>query len=1031
MTDKPFYLRPILNSPYYPPCEHHVFNADGTPTALDPEPGRRRSTYITPVPASRKKSVKDQSSFAYGDRGEDGQEYGPSRIINELRGYLDSWRRLPESADWGVTATTKRLLQHWRHHGFEGPRPFFCQLEAVETAIWLAEVADRRRQHRAIFGALERANALSNPELFRLSMKLATGAGKTTVMAMLIAWQTANAVRMPNSKRFTKGFLIVAPGITIKERLRVLLPSDPNSYFKTREILPPDMLPDIQKAKVVITNYHAFQLRSKMSINKTSEGALSGWREEKIQKIETEGEMLRRAVGDLLHVKNPIVINDEAHHCYREKPGATDEDDLKGDDRREAQQNNEEARLWINGLEALKRRNGLTNVYDLSATPFFLRGSGYSEGTLFPWVVSDFNLVDAIESGIVKLPRVPVADNAIEGGMPVLRDLWSHIGKQLPKKGAGKAGDIDPSQIPNLLQSALKALYDHYAKEYELWEQASIGVPPVFIVVCNNTATSRLVYEWISGHTRLDEDGEERTVGKGNLELFRNFDEHGNRLPRMRTLLIDSHEIEAGGDLDPAFRKAAANEIDAFKRERQDRDGAGGAGEVTEAELLREVMNTVGQKGRLGERIRCVVSVSMLTEGWDANTVTHILGVRAFGTQLLCEQVVGRGLRRLSYQLTEETDRNGHRIFGPEYADILGIPFDFASEPMVQKPAKPKPITQVMALKERAALSIRFPRVAGYRSVLPADSFAARFTGDSTLTITPKLVGPSRTQMAGLAGEDHELVAGFDQTRESTIAAELTKKLIELRYREGSQEPPFYLFGKLLPIVRRWVAEHLKTEGDTHKAMASAYPDLAEKACTLIYAAIVRGADGGAPQIRAMLDPYNEAGVTDHVRFPTTKTELWTTAPDKSQVNYVVCDSEWEAEFARVVERHPKTLAYVKNQGLGFDIPYLRGQGGTEKRRYIPDFIVQMDDGGGPDDPLNVVVEIKGFRDLDVQVKSETARSLWVPGVNALGTFGRWAFVELMEPYKMSDEWTDLAETAWAKKVDGLAVEIARKDAAE
>lgn len=731
--------------------------------------------------------------------------------------------------------------------------------------------------------------------------------------------------------------------------------------------------------------------------------------------------MLRRAVGDLLHVKNPIVINDEAHHCYRRKPGESDEVDLKGDDRKEADQNNEEARLWINGLEALKRRNGLQCVYDLSATPFFLRGSGYAEGTLFPWVVSDFNLVDAIESGIVKLPRVPVADNAIQGGMPVLRDLWSHIGKDLPKKGAGKAGDIDPSQIPNLLQSALKALYAHYEEEYRLWEQAGIGVPPVFIVVCNNTATSRLVYEWVSGHTRPNEDGEERTVGRGNLELFRNFDEHGNRLAKMRTLLIDSHEIEAGGDLDPNFRKAAAPEIEAFKRERQDREGAGGMGEVSEGELLREVMNTVGQKGRLGERIRCVVSVSMLTEGWDANTVTHILGVRAFGTQLLCEQVVGRGLRRLSYQLTEETDKNGNPIFGTEYADILGIPFDFASEAMPQKPKAPKPVTQVMALKERTALSIRFPRIAGYRTVLAADSFTPNFNDDSTLTITPALVGPSRTLMAGLAGRDHELVAGFDGTRESSIASELTKKLIELRYREGDQEPPYYLFGKLLPIVRRWVTDHLKVEGDTHKAMIYAYADLAEKACTLIFAAIVRGTEGGPPRIRAMLDPYNSEGRTDHVRFPTTKTELWTTAPDKCHVNYVVCDSAWEAEFARVVERHPRTIAYVKNQGLGFEIPYLRGQGGTEKRRYIPDFIVQLDDGRGSDDPLNVIVEIKGFRDLDVQVKSETARSLWVSGVNALGTFGRWAFVELREPYKMGEEWGDLVEAAWEDKASMVA----------
>lgn len=284
MTDKPFYLRPILNSPYHPPCEHHVFNEDGTPTALEPVPGRRRSSYVTPVPASRKKSTKDQASLGLEDADEGGQSYATARIINELRGYLAAWRRLPDAADWGVTASTKRLLQHWRTHEFQHQRPFFCQIEAVETAIWLAEVANRRGQHRSIFNALEKANAEANPELFRLAMKLATGAGKTTVMAMLIAWQAVNAARTPNSKRFTSGFLIVAPGITIKERLRVLLPSDPDNYYKTREIVPPDMLPDVLKAKVVITNYHAFQFRSTMAINRVSEGTLSGWRKEKIQK---------------------------------------------------------------------------------------------------------------------------------------------------------------------------------------------------------------------------------------------------------------------------------------------------------------------------------------------------------------------------------------------------------------------------------------------------------------------------------------------------------------------------------------------------------------------------------------------------------------------------------------------------------------------------------------------------------------------------------------------------------------------------
>ncbi len=583
------------------------------------------------VPAARRQKPRAEQAELGLDEGSGATRYNPSVIVNEIRTHVDAWRSLPQPADWGVTPTTQRLLQHWRHYNFHNQRPFFCQVEAVETAIWLHEVARGKKQYAHIFRTLETANEEANPELFRLALKLATGAGKTTVMAMLIAWQAINHARQPNSSLFSRGFLIVAPGITIKDRLRVLLPSDPENYYRTRELVPPEMLTELGNAKVVVTNYHAFQMRERLDTNKTGRAVLAGWRNEQLITRETEGEMLQRACGELLSLRNIVVINDEAHHCYRERPGAEAEKD------EEAKENREAARLWISGIEALKRKTGLRAVYDLSATPFFLRGSGYEEGTLFPWVVSDFSLVDAIECGIVKLPRVPVSDNAVNAETPVFRNLWDHIGKKMPKKGAGKSGELDPrNQFPDLLATALFSLYDHYKREFAEWERAGIGVPPVFIVVCNNTATSRLVYEWIAGFERGIE-GERRFVHAGHLELFRNYDEHtGEPLPRMNTILVDSHQIESG-TLDDAFKQVAAAEIDQFRREKAEREGAASAGAVSDSEILREVMNTVGRKGRLGEHVRCVVSVSMLTEGWDANTVTHILGVRAFGTQLLCE----------------------------------------------------------------------------------------------------------------------------------------------------------------------------------------------------------------------------------------------------------------------------------------------------------------------------------------------------------------------------------------------------------
>lgn len=282
------------------------------------------------------------------------QEYNPTPIINEIRGYVDQWRSLSNPNDWGVTPETARLLQHWRHHEFEGIRPFFCQVEAVETAIWLTEVAPRLGARTAKFWEhIKGANAQINPDLLRLALKLATGAGKTTVMAMLIAWQTVNAVRHPNSKTFSRGFLIVAPGITIRDRLRVLLPNDPESYYRNREILPPDMLPDIDRAKIVITNYHAFKLRERLNLAKGTRDALAGWRGEQITTVETEGQMLQRVMPELMGMKNIVVLNDEAHHCYREKvadPEGDTLDDLKGDEKAEAKEASEAARMWISGI---------------------------------------------------------------------------------------------------------------------------------------------------------------------------------------------------------------------------------------------------------------------------------------------------------------------------------------------------------------------------------------------------------------------------------------------------------------------------------------------------------------------------------------------------------------------------------------------------------------------------------------------------------------------------------------------------------
>jgi type III restriction enzyme len=995
--ENPFFSQPILNSPYEYPRRHWELDKDGQPTQQIVE-YRRGAEFITPIPKPRKqKRQKSNQIPMVLDEGKGlstvEQEYDATGTINLVRNYVDQWRMIPDPNDWKVTPESARLLQHWRHHQFTDIRPFFCQVEAVETLIWLTEVAPKGgKKEKELLERLESASNEANPGLFRIALKMATGSGKTTVMAMIIAWQTINALRYPTSKKFTRGFLVVTPGITIRDRLRVLQPNDPDSYYANRELVPSDLLPELGKAKIVITNYHAFKLRERIPLSKGGRSLLQG-RGEELNTMETEGQMLQRVMPELMGMKNIMSINDEAHHCYHEKP-EKEEDDLTGEEREEAEANNEAARLWISGLEIVSEKIGLVQVVDLSATPFFLNGSGYAEGTIFPWTMSDFSLMDAIECGIVKLPRVPVADNIPGGEMPKFRNIWEHIRSKMPKKGRGKSKDLDPLSLPVELQTALEALYGHYQKTFDLWKQANISSPPCFIIVCQNTAISKLVYDFISGFQRQNDDGTSDLV-PGRLELFRNYDEYGNPMARPNTLLIDSEQLESGSALDDNFRKMASDEIERFRRDIIQRTGnQRDADNITDQDLLREVMNTVGKPDKLGGAIRCVVSVSMLTEGWDANTVTHILGIRAFGTQLLCEQVVGRALRRQSYDLNE------NNLLDVEYADILGIPFDFTAKPVISPPQPPRESVHVHAMRpERDALEIQFPRVAGYRVEMPNERLEATFNEESTLVLTPDLVGPSVTKNAGIVGEDVDLsLEHLEDTRQSTLLFHLTKQLLYLKYRDPDSEPELHLFGQLKRITKQWLDDYLVCKGGTYPAQLR-YQELGAMACEKIAAAITRRFEGQQP-IRAVLDPYNPTGSSIHVNFYTSKPSRWQTDSRKCHVNWAVLDSDWEAEFCRVVESHPRVRAYVKNQALGLEVPYRYG---SITRKYIPDFIVQVDDGHKA--PLNLIVEIKGYRGEDAKEKKATMDTYWIPGVNHLKTYGRWAFLELKDVYLMQDEF--------------------------
>ena len=501
-----------------------------------------------------------------------------------------------------------------------------------------------------IENALREANDTSNPGLPRMAFKMATGSGKTVVMAMLIAWQTLNKLANPQDARFSDTFLIVTPGITIRDRLRVLLPNDPENYYRQRDIVPAQLQEQLGQAKIVITNFHAFQLREKVAAGKMTKSILVNG--EPSPFTETPDQMVRRVCRELGTKKNIVVLNDEAHHCYRRKPDGEDEA-LTGDDRNEAKKRDEEARIWISGIEAVKAKIGVKAIYDLSATPFFLRGSGYPEGTLFPWVVSDFSLIDAIEAGIVKVPRVPVADDSMTGDQPTYRDLWLRIRDDLPKKGRKTEAVSGEPKLPVELQGALLSLYGNYEKYYRLWEQNA----EARATWCHAAGVHRRLQQHqrlqagLRLHRRLgkaDRRADHRP-GRANLPSSATTTATAAGCTGPNTILVDSQQLESGEAMSDDFKKIAAREIEEFKAEYRARFPGRDAESLTDEDLLREVMNTVGKAGKLGEHVKCVVSVSMLTEGWDANTVTHILGVRAFGTQLLCEQVVGRALRRMSY----------------------------------------------------------------------------------------------------------------------------------------------------------------------------------------------------------------------------------------------------------------------------------------------------------------------------------------------------------------------------------------------
>lgn len=606
--------------------------------------------------------------------------------------------------------------------------------------------------------------------------------------------------------------------------------------------------------------------------------------------------------------------------------------------------------------------------------------------------------MDAIESGIVKVPRTPVDDDSDQELVTYLR-LWDFVGDHLPKRAA--KGNVDGWLPPPELEGALRSLHRSYEKAFDHWQQEleQYGeTPPVFIVVCPNTVVSKLVYDWIAGDT-VEQNGDIVAHTRGNLALLSNVTD-GQPLARPRTILIDSAQLESGEGIKADFKQAAGAEIAAFKAEYRRRNPGADVEKITDEELLREVMNTVGKKGKLGEQVRCVVSVSMLTEGWDANTVTHILGVRAFRSQLLCEQVVGRGLRRRSYAVNDDG------YFDAEYANVYGIPFQFISSDRPTKdPLPPKPVQQVAALEGREHLRISFPKLVGYRVELPDEEIWLDLVSAPVFEIGPNTV-PRWVEMQGVVGSGERERGDNRVFRAQEVAFALAKRILDTQFNTVEDKRP-WLFPRLIEMCRDWIEQRVVLADGYSLSFIMTITEAQAEAAEHVWNAIVRQTGNRRERLRPMLNRFDPEGSTAGVDFPTRKATVPT---EKSEVSHVTLDGKdgntWEQLLAAELELNRNVEAYVKNDHLGFIVPYVH-KGTTHS--YIPDFLVRLKRSNGEDFNRTLIVEVSGSQKSPgpTQAKATTARDSWCASVNNHGGFGRWGYVEMTSPLEFK---TRLAE---------------------
>jgi type III restriction enzyme len=1040
--------RPILCSPYDKPDMHWLYDRKtGEPRK---QAGRRDAGYWY-----KTDKVGSAQARLFVEEERDDLE-----LVNAFRKDVDRWR---ESGYRGASNVTRDLLTHWNSKE-RGRRLFYCQREAVETIIYLAEIRILGRTSRTQFKDFaitdEDIRQLLNGErpgfyqtatdffptlldaspdsemlpLQRLGCKMATGSGKTVVMSMLISWAFCNRGVNPNSKEFPNAVLVVCPNLTVKERLQVLRPEDPKNYYSEFDIVPVKYRPLMQKGKVLVTNWHLFSPQSEHEDGGKTYAVVD-------KGPETPETFARRVLGDDLYDRMPIlVLNDEGHHCWRPLPNGNSPDIANG---KELEEEEQEARVWAGGLDKLNnaspdgpKSRGIGLCVDLSATPFYISGSGHPEGRPFPWLISDFGLVDAIESGIVKIPRMPVMDVS---GLPDPKyfKLWETLRSRLQPADflPGKARRPKPAVVYREAEGALQQLAGQWKERFEYVQNATPGqehVPPVMIVVCDNTDIAELVYEKISGETKVeqvtqadieeDEEEDEAPVkgkGKSKTKWLTSYGQ-SEVLPHFQNTIERKHTIRIDTKL------LAEAESGDFKKGKKDF-----------AEELRRVVATVGKVGQPGEHVRCVVSVGMLTEGWDANNVTHILGIRAFGSQLLCEQVVGRGLRRMDY--TPIKTKDGKELLTEEYVDVYGIPFSvipFKGREATASATEDKPKQHVMALPERKAMEIRFPVVEGYAFALGKNLIKCDVDSMEGLVVEPHRE-PTATFLTATIGyrEGHAASGSLvlplvEQDRRSyyeenhietikfNIARIIVESLSNASHMDDDRKARVFrlqskhqLFPQVFAVVDAYVRTKVNFQDENPSELGlSIY---VQRIIERLLDRIEPDDESGEMPLMPLLNRYKPIGSTADVEFKTTK-PCFATA--MSHINQVVADTQqWEQAAAFRIEMAAKrgnALYYAKNDHLGLTIPY--EYLGVE-HNYLPDYLVRTVNG------VMLLLEIKGQEDNQAKAKHDAARR-WISAVNNWAKLGQWELHVCRNPQMLERELEYVAHRTTTSNLEPTVV---------